>query len=52
MLVRASVCVVFNVFVDSVCELLCDVVRFLFLACCVVFVRVCFVTSALVRVFV
>ena len=40
----------FNVFVGIVCDVSRVVVRCLFLACCVVFVRVCFVTNVLVRV--
>ena len=49
-MVYCFVILCFNVFVDFVCDLLCGVVRCLFLACCVVFVRVCFVTNVLVRV--
>ena len=42
----------FNAFVDFLCELLRNVVGFRFRACCVVFVRVCFATSVLMRVLV
>ena len=48
---RVRVCALcFNVFVGIVCDVSRVVVRCLFLACCVVFVRVCFVTNVLVRV--
>ena len=42
----------FNAFVDLVCDVLRDVVGFRVRACCVVFVRVCFATSVLMRVLV
>ena len=42
----------FTAFVVVVCDSLRYVARLLFRACCVVFVRVCFATSVLMRVFV
>ena len=47
-----SSCEVVCVFCVHVCDVLRDVVGFRFRACCVVFVRVCFATSVLMRVLV
>ena len=54
-LVCASVCAFFcleNAFVEFVCGVLRAVARLLCRTCCVVFVRVCFATSVLMRVIV
>ena len=49
--VQVRVCC-FNACVDIVCDVLREIVGFRVRACCVVFVRVCFATSVVMRVLV